>query len=119
MNDRLASYSGTSISLTLRFLKSTSLALSHLKVATGPPQVIIWSGSPPHSSPLSPHPPSSRYSSTFTQSFPSLSISSQFSIFTTVVFLPLSSFCSILYTTNLYPIHLPSIEEESVVAAFF
>src|SRR3712207_8954559 len=45
-------FRSTSISLTLRFLKSTSLALSHLKVATGPPQVIIWSDAPPHSSPL-------------------------------------------------------------------
>ena len=34
-------YCGGTISLTLRFLMDTLFALSHLKVAVGPPQVMI------------------------------------------------------------------------------
>src|ERR671913_366684 len=98
-----ASQLGGCISLTLKFLISTSEAPSHLNVAIGPPHVIIWSGAPPHSLPLLPQPPLSIFSSTFTQGpscFPSSFLSSQISILTTV-----SPFCSMLYIIDLRPTH--------------
>src|SRR5918994_1823001 len=45
-----------SISLTLKFLKSTEIS-SHRKVTFGEPHVIISSDLPPHSVPSSPHAP--------------------------------------------------------------
>src|SRR5918999_3662887 len=101
-------YAGGCISLTLKFLISTSEAPSHLNVAIGPPHVIIWSGSPPHSSPLLPHPPLSIFSSTFTHGpscLPSSFLSTHISIFTTV-----SPFCSMFHIMPLNPTHLSSME---------
>jgi hypothetical protein len=46
---------GGAISLTLKYLKSTSVAVSHLNVVIGPPQLMIWSGAPPHSVPSVPN----------------------------------------------------------------
>src|SRR5215217_5208864 len=65
----IVSYCGGWISLTLKFLISTLVAPSHLNVAMGPPQVIIWSGAPPHSSDSLPKPPESVNVYTFSQLF--------------------------------------------------
>src|SRR5687768_15507501 len=95
---------GDCISLTLKFFMSTSVAPSHLKVAIGPPHVINWSGSPPHSPPLLPQPPLSVFSSTFTHGPSSLSSSlssTHISILTTV-----SPFCSSFHIMPLKPTHL-------------
>src|ERR671931_1449086 len=99
----LSLYCGGWISLTLNFCISTSSALSHLNETSGPPHVIIWSGSPPHFLPSLPKPPSSVKSYTFFH-WLLLSTSSHISNFTTLFPFWLKS-----YTTTLCPTHLPSI----------